>query len=428
MKKNNIKLLVLPIVLVILAIAILVVGLLQISVITKAITISVLAFLAIMLGMYMCVLINKIYTKLLNLIKERKSKASVPTLLDIYAILGIPPQYNSDGSLKSVYQLLGINPQYAEDGSRILTIYELLGINPLFKQDGTEIPTILRVKNRVNSIVKLAESPIPLYFKPRLTATKMEPEPIEGHKLPPEDLSQPNKKLGEQPKAVIKVVKQPGKQPAKASPPKYSSKLPGGGSYNKDSAKIKPYTTNAIKIGTDSSVFKAAGKSASAPSPTPPNKPIENKGNNLAASTSKTPTFAGRGLVSGTGKTRENITISPPMATPAQNPKEEPPKNIERPKPPVRRNEPQKDQRINVMPFQIGKNNEAIDIKEVTKPHEKEKDVITVITTAKTTEKDEQTNTQTSVKIVKVEQFKGNLNRPKGKNSRGNDNSPQPEA
>lgn len=105
-----------------------------------------------------------------------------PTLLDMYAILKIPPQYNADGSLKDMYQLLGINPQYNVDGTRSITIYERLGINPRFTQDGKEVPYVLRIKNRVNSLVKLQAAPLPLVYFPRekqITGQKpILPEPI----------------------------------------------------------------------------------------------------------------------------------------------------------------------------------------------------------------------------------------------------------
>ena len=87
-----------------------------------------------------------------------------PTLLDMYAILKIPPQYNADGSLKDMFELLGIEPKFDKDGNRIATIYEQLGINPHFNSNGQEIPFVLRIKNRVNSIITLKAAPPPLIY------------------------------------------------------------------------------------------------------------------------------------------------------------------------------------------------------------------------------------------------------------------------
>ena len=102
--------------------------------------------------------------------KAGEAKAIKPasaTLLDIYAVLKIAPQYNPDGTLKDMYQLLGIEPQYDANGNRIETIYERLGINPMFNANGQEIPYVVRIKNRVNSIVTLKAAPLPLIYIPR---------------------------------------------------------------------------------------------------------------------------------------------------------------------------------------------------------------------------------------------------------------------
>ena len=113
--------------------------------------------------------------KLIKMLKKKDDeeqiiqipKPTVPTFLDMYAVLKIPPQYNMDGTLKDMYQLLGIEPQYDQDGNRILTIYEKLGINPRFDENGNELPTVVRIKNRVNSIIKLQAAPEPLTYIPR---------------------------------------------------------------------------------------------------------------------------------------------------------------------------------------------------------------------------------------------------------------------
>ncbi|MBQ7466995.1 MAG: hypothetical protein IJS74_02855 [Clostridia bacterium] len=75
--------------------------------------------------------------------------------VDIYTILGIPIQYNPDGSIKSIYELLRIHPIYDETGTRLLTPYELLGMMPRFDQNGNEVPTVFVIKNRVGKIAKV---------------------------------------------------------------------------------------------------------------------------------------------------------------------------------------------------------------------------------------------------------------------------------
>ncbi len=112
-------------------------------------------------------LVAKAYKVEVPLTEPIALKPTDPTLLDMYAILKIAPQYNTDGSLKDMYQLLGIAPMYDEKGNRILTIYERLGINPTFNASGKEVPTVLRIKNRVNSLVKLQAPTTPLVYVPR---------------------------------------------------------------------------------------------------------------------------------------------------------------------------------------------------------------------------------------------------------------------
>lgn len=150
---------------------------------------------------------------------DQKKAKETASLLDVYAILGIPPQYKSDGSLKDVYELLGIKPQYSSDGKRINTIYEQLGINPRFTQGGTEIPFVLRVKNRVNSLVKLQKTTAPLIYFPRdkqiIGDKHILPQPVTAEKKEPlPDIKQ------------TKVIK-PAAKPAAKKPEttKYGSKF-----------------------------------------------------------------------------------------------------------------------------------------------------------------------------------------------------------
>lgn len=176
-----------------------------------------------------------------------------PTLLDMYAILKIPPQYNADGSLKDMYQLLGINPQYSADGTRNLTIYERLGINPRFTQDGKEVPYVLRIKNRVNSLVKLQAAPLPLVYFPR-------DKQITGQKpILPEPILTEQKDQAPQLKQ-IPVVKPPVKKQA-SKPAGKPAKVNYGGSAQKVSVtsvqkiNYKPINIVSEGISTGLSLF-----------------------------------------------------------------------------------------------------------------------------------------------------------------------------
>lgn len=175
----------------------------------------------------LCILI--LHTK--KVLKASKVKAKVaaepkmlkpvsdPSLLDIYAILKIAPQYNADGSLKDMYQLLGIEPEYDEHGNRISTIYEKLGINPKFNANGQEIPYVLRIKNRANSLIKLQAAPMPLVYLPRdkqiIGQKPILPVPIltEQKEQPPQFKQIP----------VVKPAKKPQAKPSKPAAVNYGS-------------------------------------------------------------------------------------------------------------------------------------------------------------------------------------------------------------
>lgn len=99
-------------------------------------------------------LTRKIKKNLLKL-ESKSINTSGDFMTDIYAILGIPKQYNPDGSLMSIYELLKIHPIYDETGTRLLTPYELLGILPKFDKNINEIPYVFVIKNRVGKIAKV---------------------------------------------------------------------------------------------------------------------------------------------------------------------------------------------------------------------------------------------------------------------------------
>ncbi len=181
------------------------------------------------------------------------------SLLDMYAILKIAPQYNADGTLKDIYQLLKIEPQYDENGNRIVTIYERLGINPNIDKNGDEIPRVVVIKNRVNALVKLKAAPMPLVYVPReqLIAgyTPVIAQPIVGAEKP----SAPSIKQ-------VQVVKMPPK-PAKEKPkPASKPKLPGkskGISISK--AKIAYESPKGVLTYADSNIFAINSKNKPAP-------------------------------------------------------------------------------------------------------------------------------------------------------------------
>lgn len=142
------------------------------------------------------------------------------SLLDLYAILKIAPQYNDDGTLKDIYQLLKLEPQYDENGNRIITIYEQLGVNPNFDKNGDELPKVVVIKNRVNALIKLKAAPMPLVYVPReqlITGyTPVIAPPIVGA----ETLSAPSIKQV----PVVKMPPKPAKEKPKSAP---KPKLPG---------------------------------------------------------------------------------------------------------------------------------------------------------------------------------------------------------
>ncbi|MBQ8468763.1 MAG: hypothetical protein IJ542_03290 [Clostridia bacterium] len=204
--------------------------------------------------------LKKLEKQLEKEIKELEEKKKKTTLLDVYGILGISPQYKQDGTLKDIFELLGIEPQYDEKGNRIETIYELIGINPRFTADGVEIPLVFRIKNRINALVK-ASAAVPLYYLPRdLLMLGLRPYPMQP--LPPEIEGKPKDNGAKKPPIVIKVGSSTkGKTskpempnyPAVAKPAKKPDKKKSGGSKAKGPKKpqtnkkkdYKPHKDNA---------------------------------------------------------------------------------------------------------------------------------------------------------------------------------------
>lgn len=193
------------------------------------------------------------------------------SMLDMYAILQIPPQYNADGTLKDVYELLQLEPQYDENGNRIITIYEMLKINPKFDKNGNEVPQVVVIKNRVNAIVKLKSAPMPLTYVPR-------EQLISGYQpiiLPPivgvEEQTKPSIKQ-------IPVVKLPPKPAGKPKPSAPKPNLPGKSakiSISKPQIKyssVKEFGANIFEIEKPAPVIKKVDS-------TPKSAPVEVKNN-----------------------------------------------------------------------------------------------------------------------------------------------------
>lgn len=186
------------------------------------------------------------------------------SMLDMYAILKIAPQYNADGTLKDIYQLLNLEPQYDENGNRILTIYEKLGINPRVDKNGNEIPHVVVIKNRVNAIIKLKAAPLPLTYISReeLIAGKYPLPPIPpvvGEKEQPPLASIKGLPVVKMPPKPVNTPKpKPSKPnlPSKSAPIKISDQKIKYKSVSEVGASsslfgiVKP----AKKVGTDNSV------------------------------------------------------------------------------------------------------------------------------------------------------------------------------
>lgn len=138
-------------------------GLVFITFVLLAFLVNLPIWLSLMVIMADLLLVALSVMLLVKIIKKQKKlslqsksvKLTGDLNFDIYAILGIPIQYNPDGSIKSIFELLKLNPIYDETGERILTPYELLGMLPKFDKNGNEIPLVFVIKNRVGKVAKV---------------------------------------------------------------------------------------------------------------------------------------------------------------------------------------------------------------------------------------------------------------------------------
>ena len=185
----------------------------------KIVAIMLLSGITIFLICYTYSKAKKLEKQLQKEIQEYNDSKKKTTLLDIYGILGIPPQYKPDGSLKDIFDLLGIEPKYDENGRRIATVYERLGINPRFTLDGLEIPFVFRIKNRVNTLLRASAS-VPLFYVPR-DALLMGIRPYPVQPLPPEMDGKPKEEQPKKPFVQLKA-KTPGQNKPKIENPKFA--------------------------------------------------------------------------------------------------------------------------------------------------------------------------------------------------------------
>lgn len=112
-----------------------------------------LSIFSISIFVYLFIMVSK---KIKRIKIENKSMRAVGDYnIDLYEILGIPIQYNEDGSVKNIYELLDLEPVYDDNGNRILTVYELLKIMPKFDDSGKEIPSVFVIKNKVKRPAKV---------------------------------------------------------------------------------------------------------------------------------------------------------------------------------------------------------------------------------------------------------------------------------
>lgn len=135
------------------------VGIITITLLFVLNVISILAFLLVLfpliaLASFVIYYVNK-KRKSLEKKEEKKFEPTGDYKTDLYGAIGIPVQYNEDGSVKDIYELLGLVPIFNDKGERVLTIYELLEIMPKFTNDGKEIPVVVSIKNRVGGIAKV---------------------------------------------------------------------------------------------------------------------------------------------------------------------------------------------------------------------------------------------------------------------------------
>ncbi len=76
-----------------------------------------------------------------------------------------PSVFTKKGKAMDIFSLLKIKPMYDENNKRILTPYEVLGIPPQFNSEGKEIPIVFAIKNPIFKVAKLKEDNFHFVYK-----------------------------------------------------------------------------------------------------------------------------------------------------------------------------------------------------------------------------------------------------------------------
>lgn len=210
-------------------------------------------------------------------VKEEPERSAGDYNVDLYKALGIPLQYNKDGSVKTIYELLGLEPIYDDKGNRVETVYELLKLMPKFKYDDSddengckEIPLVFAVKNRVGKIAKVDVSSRVLTRK----LTEEEKEAIKIKEALTQKLKEAeqngNKQMQEAIKKVIDKTKKPQKKESGEVSPKYKIAKSKVKAVKSPEVKYKAVQNNSV--GFIEAIFSlvTSGKSKQ-------EKPKENK-------------------------------------------------------------------------------------------------------------------------------------------------------
>ena len=225
--------------------------------------------------------------KIMQLKKSNLNKTTGNYMLDVYNLLGIPPQYNKDGSLKNIYEILQIKPVYDENGNRVYTVYELLGIKPMIDANGNEIPQVFAIKNRANRIARVSLSTAFLTRKlsPEEEEQKIIRETLE-QKLKEAEQAGDNKKA----EAIKKAIKTQNKKKEATKKSLEKSVAIKAAATNPKNAKFVSYKPTAkktviVKAPKIPNIFGNFGQTkpqerpAETPAPTPTPAPVKNAPN-----------------------------------------------------------------------------------------------------------------------------------------------------
>lgn len=237
---------------------------------------SVVAF-AVLVSTCGCCLLFTAALLLIQLLKKQpepepkpkvEEKSYEQQLIDFYGRLGIPVQYNKDGSIQNPYTLLGLEPEFDENGNLLPTIYEKIGMMPRFTKDGKEIPTVFAIKNRAKRIAKVDLNNRVLTRK----LTDKEKEDLLIKDLLKKKLEEAEKN-GDVDKqdAIKKIVasKQVKREPEISVKPVKYGRPAAGKAVGQGKISVSSQTSDAIKAFTDLLKLSAAQK-AEKPKPEPP--------------------------------------------------------------------------------------------------------------------------------------------------------------